>query len=113
MPNVCRLAGTMITYSLFSNVEMRLPYGVWRYGKYVAQGGKGGKRLIDEQIPVNVPAIISREAWEFAQERRSYNSRVARRKMKREYLLRGLIYCGCGRGMVGSGRGAEQNSYHY
>jgi hypothetical protein len=25
MPNVCRLTGTMTTFSLFSKVEMRLP----------------------------------------------------------------------------------------
>jgi len=81
--------------------------GTWRYGKYIARGGKGGKRPIDEQIAVNVPAIVSREMWELAQARRAYNSRIAKRKMKREYLLRGLIYCGCGRGMVGGGRHNE------
>src|ERR1041384_256452 len=62
--------------------------GVWYYGK--------------EQIPVQVPALVSREIWELAQEKRIYNIKFSKRKMKREYLLRGLIFCGCGRGMVGT-----------
>jgi len=76
--------------------------GVWRYGKLIGGNGKGGVRPIDEQIAVSVPAIVSREIWNQAQERRVYNSRFAKRKMKREYLLRGLLFCGCGRRMVGS-----------
>jgi site-specific DNA recombinase len=78
--------------------------GVWRYGRLI--GGKGNQkpRPIEEQIPVQVPAIVSREVWELAQQRRAYNTKFSKRKMKREYLLRGLIFCGCGRGMVGTGR---------
>src|SRR6266498_796822 len=87
-------------------------YGIWRYGKNIGKGGKGGKRQIDEQITVNVPAIVSRETWELAQARRAYNSRIARRKMKSEYLLRGLIFCGCGRGMAGGGRHSEHSFYY-
>ena len=87
--------------------------GIWRYGKQVGKSGKGRKRCNDEQIAVNVPAILSRETWELAQERRTHNSRVARRKMKHEYLLRGLIYCGCGRGMVAGGKRSGRKSYLY
>jgi site-specific DNA recombinase len=87
--------------------------GVWRYGKYINRGGKGGTRPIEEQIAVPVPAIVSREMWERAQARRAYNSKLAKRKMKHEYLLRGLIYCGCGRRMIGGGRNREDNFYYY
>jgi site-specific DNA recombinase len=76
--------------------------GVWRYGKTVRGSGKRDKRPIDEQISIDVPAIVSRELWNLAQERRAYNSKLAKRKMKREYLLRGLLFCGCGRHMVGT-----------
>lgn len=62
--------------------------GIWRYGQ--------------EEIPVRVPAIVSRELWELAQIRRAYNSKVAKRKTKRDYLLRGVLFCGCGKRMVGS-----------
>jgi hypothetical protein len=67
-------------------------------------GGTGNQktRLIDEQIPVKVPAIVSREIWERAQAKRVYNIKFSPRKMKRPYLLRGMLFCGCGRGMVGT-----------
>jgi site-specific DNA recombinase len=84
--------------------------GVWRYGKVIRRGSKRSKSLIDEQIIVNVPAIVTHEMWELAQARRAYNSRIAKRKMKREYLLRGLIFCGCGRRMTGGG---SRNLYYY
>lgn len=86
--------------------------GLWRYGKNIGKSGKGGKRQPDEHIAVNVPAIVSREIWELAQKRRAYNSRIARRKTKGEYLLRALIYCGCGRGMAGGGRHSEHSFYY-
>jgi site-specific DNA recombinase len=86
--------------------------GIWRYGKFIGRGGKIGKRPIDEQISVNVPAIVTRETWELAQARRAYNSRIAKRKMKGEYLLRGLIFCGCGRGLAGGGRHSEYSFYY-
>src|SRR5687768_11221106 len=56
----------------------------------------------NERIPIPVPAIVSRETWEFAQVRRKYNSKIGKRRMKREYLLRGIIFCGCGRRMGGT-----------
>jgi site-specific DNA recombinase len=76
--------------------------GVLRWGRRVSRGGRLENRSAEEQIPIEVPAIISRESWELAQERRVYNSRIARRRMKREYLLRGMLFCGCGRRMVGT-----------
>jgi site-specific DNA recombinase len=86
--------------------------GLWRYGKNIGKSGRGGKRQPEEHITVNVPAIVSREIWELAQKRRAYNSRIARRKTKGEYLLRALIYCGCGRGMAGGGRHSEHSFYY-
>jgi len=76
--------------------------GVWRYGRLIGGAGKQKMRPIDEQIPVDVPAIVTRELWELAQAKRIHNIKFSRRKTKREYLLRGLIYCGCGRRMAGT-----------
>jgi site-specific DNA recombinase len=87
--------------------------GIWHYGKNIGKGGKGGKREIDEQITVDVPAIVSRETWQLAQKRRAYNSKIAKRKMKGEYLLRGMVYCGCGRGMAAGGKHTEYAHYYY
>lgn len=86
--------------------------GAWRYGKQKGKAGRGGARPSDEQIIVSVPAIVSRETWELAQKKRAYNIKMSTRKMKREYLLRGLIYCGCGRAMVGGG-GRDDLYYYY
>jgi site-specific DNA recombinase len=57
---------------------------------------------VGEQIVVSVPAIVDRDLWERAQARRTYNRRMSKRNGKREYLLRGLVRCGCGGAMVGA-----------
>ena len=66
--------------------------GVYRWGRSSDQ----------PHILIDVPAIVSRETWQLAQARRAYNSKIAKRRMKQEYLLRGLIFCGCGRRMAGT-----------
>lgn len=53
-----------------------------------------------DPISVDVPAIVSRETWDMAQERRSHNRRNSRRNTKYDYLLRTLVFCpDCGRAM--------------
>ena len=76
--------------------------GILRYGKLIGWGGAKGKRPPEEHIIINVPAIVSRETWQQAQDRRAYNFRMGKRKAKRDYLLRGRIYCGCGRHLAGT-----------
>lgn len=76
--------------------------GFLRYGKLIGWGGTRGKRPREEHIVINVPPIVTQEVWQLAQERRAYNSRMGKRRLKREYLLRGIIYCGCGRHLVGT-----------
>jgi site-specific DNA recombinase len=61
--------------------------------------GKRGKGTIIEQ---EVPAIVSREIWERAQKIAESNWRNAPRNAHRDYLLRGLLFCGvCGRRYIG------------
>jgi site-specific DNA recombinase len=53
-------------------------------------------------IPVSVPALISEERWQIAQERLSMNQKFASRNTHRFYLLRSLLVCDiCGRTLVG------------
>ncbi|MFQ5611813.1 MAG: recombinase family protein [Anaerolineae bacterium] len=53
-------------------------------------------------IPVEVPAIVSREMWEAAQKRLKQNKETSRRNLKNEYLLRSRVTCaGCGFKMSG------------
>jgi len=74
--------------------------GVFHYGKWESyeKGSKREVRPLDQQIAVKVPAIVDREIWEAAQERRGHNKRISGTK---HYLLRGLVTCGCGRKMRG------------
>jgi site-specific DNA recombinase len=76
--------------------------GILRYGRRVVKGGRVENRPEDEHILIDVPAIVTREIWEQTQARRVYNSKIAKRRTKRDYLLRGLIYCGCERHMAGT-----------
>ncbi len=58
---------------------------------------------LDENItiPGATPAIIDLQTYEAAQERLRLNKEFAKRRGKRDYLLRGLLFCECGRRMVG------------
>lgn len=87
--------------------------GVARYGRLIGEDGKGGKRPEHEQIKIPVPAIVDRDVWEAAQARREYNKKMSKRNAKREYLLRGLITCGCGSKMVGGGYQKTGFFYYY
>ena len=75
--------------------------GVFRYGRLIGSSGKNGKRVIDDTIAIDVPALIDRALWQAAQDRKEYNRAMSARNGRREYLLRGRLFCGCGRRMVG------------
>lgn len=54
--------------------------GLWHYGA--------------DNIPVEVPSIISKDTWEMAQRRKLQNKRQSRRNTKYDYLLRSRLKCG-------------------
>lgn len=64
----------------------------------------------DEWMPVEVPPLISRDLFDRVQARLSENGRLSPRNTKREYLLRGLLYCTCGSKRCGEGC---RGSYYY
>lgn len=89
--------------------------GVWHDNKR-----KHGKGVNDRHdwIPVQVPAIISRDLWEAAQETRANNRERLRKHAKYPYLLAGILRCGaCGRAIIGitsvPGPGRRPRAYHY
>ncbi len=95
------------------NILARETYvGIWRWGKTKGTRGRGGKRPTSETIPVEVPAIVSRELYQAAQDRRAYNKRMSRRNTRHNYLLRGMVTCGCGGAMSGSAV-RTQNQFYY
>jgi len=91
--------GTWITVTVRSILINEAYTGVYHYGRQIGKGGKGGKRPADQQIKIAVPAIVAGPMWQAAQARREYNKQMSARNTKHEYLLRGLVKCGCGRAM--------------
>ena len=78
--------------------------GIWYYGKSGT----------NEPISVNVPAIISHEVWEAAQERLEENQKKSSRNMKNKYLLSKRITCGCcGYKMTGISRKYKEKIFLY
>jgi site-specific DNA recombinase len=79
--------------------------GVWYWGKKRTE--KRGARVVkvsqppEQWIAVSVPAIVDDATWEQAQECLMQNKAGARRNAKRDYLLRGRIFCTCGRRWTG------------
>lgn len=64
--------------------------------RHVGKRGKG--EIIDQEVP----AIVSRETWDLAQRTAKSNWKNSPRNAKREYLLRGLLFCGvCERRYIG------------
>jgi site-specific DNA recombinase len=72
--------------------------GTFYYGK--TKNGENGTKIGNPRqtwIPVDVPAIVSRETWEAAQERLATNKRNAKRNTKHDYLLKSRVTCdSCG-----------------
>lgn len=74
--------------------------GTWYYGKRKKVKIDGKIRFVNQPkskwLPVDVPAIVSRELWDKAQQRRSKNQRNFK---KHTHLLAGFVNCQCGRKM--------------
>jgi site-specific DNA recombinase len=71
--------------------------GTWRYGKR----NRNGKNPKDFHIAVNVPAIVSREIFDQAQEQRQANVKLSKRNRKGCYQLARRCFCGeCQASMV-------------
>jgi site-specific DNA recombinase len=82
--------------------------------------GHGRRRAVgrtprppSEWIAIPVPAILSKDVWERAQERLAMNQKFSiRNNRRRSYLLRGLLVCAtCGYTLVGRTRSHGQVSY--
>ncbi|WP_422392900.1 recombinase family protein [Neomoorella thermoacetica] len=89
--------------SRIRNMVVNTTYmGLHQYGKRT----KKNRDLIIREVP----AIVSREVWEKAQQVLRENQLEATRNAKRQYLLRGLIKCGiCGLSYQGVAYPSTQN----
>jgi site-specific DNA recombinase len=89
--------------------------GVYRYGKTILDNGNRGKRPIEEQVPVQVPAIVGPTIWKAAQMQVESNKLAASRNSKMDYPLRGRVRCGeCNGAMDGcnENRGTRNLRYY-
>ena len=78
-----------------------------RHGRGLKQDPTHELRPREEWIPVTVPALLSEDVWQLAQERLSMRQKFASRNNTRHfYLLRSLLVCDiCGRTLVGRSSG--------
>jgi site-specific DNA recombinase len=80
-------------------ISLEVYAGIWRFG--VRIDSTRNMRPKEEWIEVEVPAIIERKMWEAAQVQRQHNKQFSKRNAKHDYLLSGLIRCGCGSALTG------------
>ncbi|OQY99604.1 MAG: hypothetical protein B6D41_00845 [Chloroflexi bacterium UTCFX4] len=93
------MIGNILTNELYA--------GTWRYG---IDTNDQTKRENWESVSVTIAAIIDRETWKRVQTRRARNKALAKRNAKRDYLLRGMIWCGlCNYQYTGNALGLNQD----
>jgi DNA invertase Pin-like site-specific DNA recombinase len=85
--------------SVYKIITSSVYKGEWYYGKVIGQNGVGGARPKRDQVRVEVPVIVDPEVWDAAQRILEQNSEIASRNRKRDYLLSGMVRCGCGYAM--------------
>jgi hypothetical protein len=77
--------------------------GRWLYG-----------RDTSTPLSVEVPAIVSQETFDQAQERRQTNRKESRRNVKYDYLLRRRVTCGsCGAAMTAIATMSKGRTFFY
>ena len=82
--------------------------------KPVGSGASSRPRDAAEWITIPVPPIVSEDQFTRVRQRLATNRQGARRNMKHEYLLRGLVSCGqCRLHCTGRERPATEKSYRY
>lgn len=101
----------ILTNTLYKGVIYSMKY---RYEKVGLNKKKRTLRPESEWIPIYVPAIIDEATWQAAQKQLQENKDLAKRNVKRDYLLNGLVTCArCGRAMVISHSGCKEHISYY
>lgn len=101
----------IITNTIYKGIINSMKY---RYEKTGLNQKKRTLRPEEEWIPITVPAIVDEVTWQAAQKQLQKNKDTAKRNIRRDYLLNGLVSCAkCGRGMVISHSGCKQLTSYY
>jgi hypothetical protein len=75
--------------------------GAAHWNRRKRTGTKNALRPESEWIPVRVPAIIDTDEFQAVRSRLRRKAALAARHQHRVYMLKGIIYCACGRRMYG------------
>lgn len=102
----------LLTNPLYKGTHVAMRYKYQKVGQH--------KRIRElrpeaEWIEVPVPAIVDAATWEAARRQLKENKSLAKRNLKHEQLLNGLVYCGkCGRKMTiaYAGKASDPKSYY-
>ncbi|MEN6567944.1 MAG: recombinase family protein [Veillonellales bacterium] len=101
----------ILTNSLYKGIIYSMKY---RYEKIGLHKKKRTLRPESEWIPIHVPAIIDEVTWQAAQEQLQENKDLAKRNLRHDYLLNGLVTCAkCGRSMAISHSGCTKLISYY
>lgn len=102
----------LLTNPLYKGTHVAMRY---KYQKVGLSKRVKSPRPEAEWIEVPVPAIVDVAIWEAAQKQLKENKSLAKRNLKHEQLLSGLVYCAkCGRKMTiaYAGKASEPKSYY-
>lgn len=101
----------ILTNTMYEGIIYSMKY---RYEKIGLTKKKRTLRPEEEWIPIHVPAIIDEGTWQAAQRQLRENKDFAKRNLKHDYLLNGLVTCAqCGRAMVISHSGCKKLISYY
>lgn len=97
------------------NILLREAYaGTWHYGKVAQNGTRRVYNPREKWIPLEVPAIVSREIWDLAQKQVEENSSDSSRNLKNPYLMRRRLTCGvCGVKINAQSASSHRGGYAY
>jgi len=85
-------------------VSSKTYIGVWQYGKNGSRNGQKFRNPEEYWLSVEIPAIVEKELWDAAQERRAVNMANSKRNLKYSYLMNRRLVCGvCGAKISASG----------
>jgi site-specific DNA recombinase len=103
------LAGTQWQRSTVRHILANPLYaGCAYYGKTRQVGGRRERQPEDTWLAIPAPRIISDEEFSLAQRRIQHNAAVAKRNQRNVYVLKGLVFCQCGRLMYGNPCGGRR-----
>lgn len=102
----------LLTNPIYKGTHVAMRY---QYQKVGLNKRVKTRRPESEWITVPVPAIVDVDCWQAAQQQLKDNKSLAKRNLKHEQLLNGLVYCAkCGRKMTiaYAGKSTDPKSYY-